>query len=93
MIALPKKLPNWKQVLTKAWSIKFGAAAMFFIVLDVVFQFLAGVRQNLIWVILSGLCSAAAFGTRLLAQANMENGNGSSKEDGSPEEVGSPEKA
>lgn len=76
MSRMIRMLPDWKRVLTKAWSIKFLAASMGFTVLDIVLQFVAGARQSLLLVVLSGLCAAAAFGTRLMAQANMENWNG-----------------
>ena len=67
-------IPNWKHVLTRAWSPRFMALAMAFTAAEVALQLLSpaalGIRP-LTFAALSGIASAAAFATRLLAQKGL----------------------
>lgn len=66
-------LPDWKDILKKAWSIKWIAAAFLFTMIDVVLQMIGAVGgiHGIALALTAGLCSAAAFVARLLAQKNM----------------------
>ena len=69
-----KLIPNWKAVLLHGWSPRFTALAMVFTAIEVVLQLLTpqalGLRHGT-FAVLSGLASAAAFATRLLAQKGL----------------------
>ncbi len=67
-------IPNWKHVLTRAWSIRLMALAMVFSAAEVALQLLTPAALGippLTFAALSGLCSAIAFATRLLAQKGL----------------------
>ena len=81
MSFLPKMLPNWREVLTKAWSIKLLLLAMALTALEVYLAFTGEPGQNVALTIFTGVVTAAAFGTRLLAQNNMEKDNGPNEKD------------
>ena len=64
---------NWRRVLSRAWSIRFLAAAFLFSVLEIVLPALDGFLPvpPLTFAVVSGLCSAAAFVARLVAQSSV----------------------
>jgi len=66
-------LSNWKEVLTRAWSVRLLGLASILSGLEVAFPYLEGVfpvPQGLFGA-LAGLCSAAALVARILAQGNL----------------------
>lgn len=62
-------LEDWKQILKKAWSIKFTALAIMFSALEVVVQLLQpdGIRDG-VFAAIAGTVSICAGVARLLAQ-------------------------
>ena len=65
--------PNAKEIILKAWSIRWMAAAFIFTALEVCMPFLEGwlpVPRPLFGV-LSGVCTAMAFASRLHVQNNL----------------------
>lgn len=67
-------IPNWKDVLLHAWSLRLMALAMLFTVAEVLLQLLTPADLGippLTFAALSGLASAGAFATRLLAQKGL----------------------
>lgn len=71
-------IPNWREILTRAWSPRFMVLAMIFTAIEVALPLLTadglGMRPGT-FAVLSGLASAAAFVTRLLAQKGLTNAN------------------
>lgn len=67
-------IPNWRQILTRAWSPRFMLLAMFFTAIEVALPLFTAAGLGLrpgTFAVLSGLASAAAFATRLLAQKGL----------------------
>ena len=62
---------DWKEVLQKAWSIRFLIVAFVLTAAEVVLPFFIDSLPRGIFAALSGLTVAGAFVARLLAQRNM----------------------
>lgn len=69
--------PDWKKILTKAWSIRLTAIAFVLTAIEVSFSvFGAPVFIPVgLFAALSGITSAAAFVARLYAQKDFDHGN------------------
>lgn len=67
---------NWRDVLRRAWSLRFMAASVVFSALEVAFPYLDGVLPvgRGTFGLLSGLCTAAAAVSRLCVQKNLPRG-------------------
>ena len=64
--------PNWKAILTRAWSVRLMAAALVLDAIDVTLQGIVGTGMaTLSLTVVSGGVNAAALGARFLVQANM----------------------
>ncbi|ALN73517.1 hypothetical protein [Aureimonas sp. AU20] len=70
-------VPNWRRVLSCAWSVRFIIAAFLFSVLEIVLPALDGALPVPpgVFALLSGLTSAAAFVSRLVAQSSVSGAN------------------
>ena len=70
-----KLLPDWRAVLTKAWSVRFLIFAGILSGAEVVLQLLQPVLESSwptgLFAALSGLATAAALVARVMAQANL----------------------
>lgn len=66
-------LPQWKTVLTKAWSIRFAFIAAFFSGLEVTVPMLGNIfgLPDRIFAAVSGLMAAAAVLARVIAQEDV----------------------
>lgn len=67
-----KLLPDWRAVLTRAWSIRLMLAAGILSGLDVFLQVVVGLKPSLPLAALSGLATCAALVARLFAQDNLK---------------------
>lgn len=67
-----KLLGDWKQILTKAWSIRFMVLAGVFSAAEVIVPLYADAIPRNLFAILSGISVAGAFISRLLAQNSDE---------------------
>lgn len=71
-------IDDWKEVLTKAWSLKFGAAGFVFGALNaltelgVTLPYLERWLPPKTFLLLSAACAVAALIARLLKQANLQ---------------------
>jgi len=68
-----KLVPNWRAVLTRAWSIRLMAAAFVLTALEVALPLVDGLLPipPFTFAALSGLATAGAFVARLVAQKTM----------------------
>lgn len=66
-------LPNWRAVLTRAWSVRLMVLAFVLTVLEVALPLLDGYLPipPYTFAVLSGLATAGAFVARLIAQQNI----------------------
>lgn len=62
---------NWKQVLKKAWSIRFMIAAGTLSGVEVALPFFASAMPHGVFATLSGISVGAAFVARLVAQKDV----------------------
>lgn len=67
----PHLLPNWKAVLTKAWSIRFIVLAGILQGIDLAFTLLAPAKASVGFVVAAAISTVLAFVARLYAQANL----------------------
>lgn len=68
---------DWRRVLRRAWSIRWLAAAGVFSAAEVALPILHPVIRWLpdgTFAMVAGLCTGAAFVSRLVAQKNMKDG-------------------
>lgn len=66
-----KLYDNWKDIVKKAWSVRFMFFAFVFSVLEVVLPFWASDFQPKTFAVFSGLCVGAAFISRIVAQKDV----------------------
>lgn len=66
-------IPNWRQVLTRAWSARLNALALVFTALEVGLPLMDGYIDipRGVFAALSGITAAAGFYARLVAQRNL----------------------
>ena len=64
-------IPNWRQILTKAWSVRLMAMAAVLSGLEVAMPYLDGSLPQGTFAALSGVISGAALLARLLAQRGV----------------------
>lgn len=64
-------IPEWQLILKKAWSIKWTAAAFTFTFLEIAIPVVQPLLPHGLFALISGLCSAMAFYTRLRAQKGI----------------------
>lgn len=62
---------NWKEIVKKAWSIRFMILAGILSGVEVVLPLFAHQFPNGVFAALSGCCVAAAFVARLVAQKDV----------------------
>lgn len=69
-------LPNWRDVLRRAWSVRLMILAAILSGLEVALPYLQGVIDFPpgTFAMASGLVTAAALIARLVAQANLDDG-------------------
>lgn len=66
-----KLYENWKEIVKKAWSIRFMIAAGVLSGVEVALPFFASAMPHGIFAMLSGLSVGAAFVARLVAQRDV----------------------
>lgn len=66
-----KLYDNWKQILKKAWSVRFMLIAGLLSAVEVIFPFFADSLPRGVFAALSGLFVGAAFVARLVAQKDV----------------------
>ncbi|SCW95684.1 hypothetical protein [Ancylobacter rudongensis] len=70
-----KLLPNWREILFKAWSVRLLMLAMLLTAIEAVLPLITFIPiPPGYFAVLSGLVTGAAFGARLLAQKNLSAG-------------------
>jgi hypothetical protein len=69
-----KLIPDWRQVLKRAWSIRFMLLAALLSGAEVALPFLGDFIAPGLLAALSAVTVSAAFVARLLAQRNMDDG-------------------
>lgn len=62
---------NWRELLRKAWSVKFMALAFVLTLAEVMLPFFAADVPPNLFALLSGLAVAGAFVSRLIAQKDI----------------------
>lgn len=67
--------PHWKQIATRAWSIRWMILAGLFSAAEVAIPMFGDRFDRGTFAILSGAAVALAFVSRLLAQKNMNDGD------------------
>ncbi len=69
-----KLIPNWRDVLRKAWSVRFMVLAFIFTIAEVAFPALGvGIFPPGLFALISGFFTAAAFVARTIAQKGITN--------------------
>ena len=63
---------DWRDIVRKAWSVKFMALAFVFTMVEVMLPFFDHDIPPRVFAVLSGLAVAGAFVTRLLAQKDVK---------------------
>jgi hypothetical protein len=71
-----KLIENWRDVLLKAWSIKWIAGAVLLSGIEVVLPFFTDVIPTGIFAALSGVVASTALLARILAQPVKEDKDG-----------------
>ena len=62
---------DWKDVMRKAWSVKFMVLAFLLTMAEVMLPFFSDAVPPRMFAVLSGLAVAGAFVSRLIAQKDM----------------------
>ena len=63
---------DWRDVVRKAWSIKFMVLAFLLTMAEVMLPFFSDAVPPKLFAVLSGLAVAGAFVSRLIAQKDMQ---------------------
>ncbi len=63
---------DWRDVVRKAWSVKFMVLAFVLTMAEVMLPFFSDAVPPKLFAVLSGLAVAGAFVTRLLAQKDVK---------------------
>lgn len=63
---------DWRDVVRKAWSIKFMVLAFVLTMAEVMLPFFSDAVPPKLFAVLSGLAVAGAFVSRLIAQKDMQ---------------------
>lgn len=63
---------DWKDVMRKAWSVKFMVLAFVLTMAEVMLPFFSDAVPPKLFAVLSGLAVAGAFVSRLIAQEDMQ---------------------
>ena len=63
---------NWKDLIRKAWSVKFMVMAFLLTMAEVMLPFFSDAVPPKLFAVLSGLAVAGAFVSRLVAQKDMQ---------------------
>lgn len=66
-----KLLPNWKDVLTKAWSIRFILLAGLFQGIDLALSLYSPAEASIGYVVAAAVFTFLAFVSRIVAQLNL----------------------
>lgn len=67
-----KLLPDWRNLLRRAWSIRLMALAFLFTATEVMLPFFSDAIPPRVFAVLSGVAVAGAFVARLMAQQKAE---------------------
>ena len=62
---------NWRDLIRKAWSVKFMVLAFLLTMAEVTLPFFSDAVPPKLFAVLSGLAVAGAFVSRLIAQKDM----------------------
>ena len=65
-------LPDWRDLLRRAWSIRLMALAFVFTATEVILPFFSDAIPPRLFAVLSGVAVAGAFVARLMAQQKDE---------------------
>lgn len=63
---------DWRNVVRKAWSVRFMVLAFLFTMAEVMLPFFSDAVPPRTFAVLSGLAVAGAFVSRLIAQKDMQ---------------------
>ena len=63
---------DWRDVVRRAWSVKFMALAFVLTMAEVMLPFFSDAVPPKLFAVLSGLAVAGAFVSRLIAQKDMQ---------------------
>ncbi len=63
---------DWRDVVRKAWSVKFMVLAFMLTMAEVMLPFFSDAVPPKLFAVLSGLAVAGAFVSRLVAQKDMQ---------------------
>ena len=63
---------DWRDVVRKAWSVKFMVLAFLLTMAEVMLPFFSDAVPPKLFAVLSGLAVAGAFVSRLVAQKDMQ---------------------
>ena len=63
---------DWRNVVRKAWSVRFMVLAFVFTAAEVMLPFFSDAVPQKLFAVLSGLAVAGAFVSRLVAQKDMQ---------------------
>ncbi len=66
-----KLYENWKSIVKKVWSVRLMAIAFVMTVAEVMLPFFSDAVPDKVFALLSGLCVAGAFVSRLVAQRDV----------------------
>ena len=63
--------PNWREILRKAWTIKFGVLATIFSVMQVILPIYVDELPKHLFAILTGVATVGVIVARLVWQENV----------------------
>ena len=66
-----KLYSNWREILTKAWSIRFGVLATIFAVMQVILPIYVDDLPKHLFAILTGIATVGVIVARLVWQENV----------------------
>lgn len=68
-------IPNWREILRRAWSVRFIILSILLQGIDIVMQITIGQMPEVSWTlrIAAGLSGMAAFGARFIPQKGITN--------------------
>jgi hypothetical protein len=66
-----KLYPNWREILTKAWSIKFGVLATIFALMQVIVPIYVDDLPKHLFAVLTGVSTVGVIVSRLVWQQEV----------------------
>lgn len=67
-----KLLDEWKEIATKAWSVRLAAASVLFSATDVILPMITPDHPSRAFTMLAGACAAGAALVRVIQQNNLK---------------------